>query len=81
MSDYDELIEDLKQKRDEIRVQIHLASKEVQEEWEELEGKVSRIASRADLDKTGEGLGEAFSKLGEELKLGYERVRKALKDT
>ena len=36
MADIDDLIEELKQKRDELRVQIHLASKEVQEEWDEL---------------------------------------------
>ena len=80
MSDFDELIDDLKQKRDELRVQMHLASKEVQDEWEELEAKMNDFAARAELDKTGEGLGEAFRGLGQELKQGYERIRDAIKD-
>ena len=80
MSDFDELIADLKQKRDELRVQMHLASKEVQDEWEELEAKMNDFAAKAELDKTGEGLGEAFRGLGQELKQGYERIRDAIKD-
>ena len=79
MSDFDDLIEDLKQKRDELRVQMHLASKEVQEEWQELEEKMSDLAARAELDKTGEGLGEAFSGVGQELMKGYERIRDTIK--
>ena len=80
MSEFDDLISDLKQKRDELRVQIHLATKEAQEEWQELEEKMDDFMSRADLGKTGEGVGEALGKLGEELKLGYQRVRDAIKD-
>jgi hypothetical protein len=84
---FEEMLEDLKQKRDEIRVQLHLASKEVKEEWDELEekmeefsGKAKQFASDAKLKETGSGLGDALGKLGHELKLGYERVRDAIKD-
>jgi len=87
MADIDELFEELKQKRDELRVQIHLASKEVKEEWEDLEkkmddfsGKAKQFAEDAEFRKTGTGLGEALGSLGHELKRGYERVRDALKD-
>ena len=80
MSEFDDLISELKQKRDELRVQIHLASKDVQDEWQELEEKMQDFAARAELEKTGEGLGEAFKNLGNELKRGYERVRDAVKD-
>ena len=80
MSEFDDIIADLKQKRDELRVQIHLASKDVQDEWEELEGKMHEFASRAELDKTGEGLSDAFKNLGNELMRGYERIRDAVKD-
>jgi hypothetical protein len=78
MSEFDDLIADLKQKRDELRLKIHLASKEAQDEWDELEEKMQEFSSRAELDKTGEGLGDAFAKLGEELKLGYKRIRNAV---
>lgn len=80
MSDFDDLLDDLKQKRDELRVKMHLASKDLQDEWDEFEEKWERFSNRADLGATGEGLEEAFEKLGHEIKLGYERIRDALKD-
>lgn len=85
MSELDDLIAELKQKRDELRVQINLASKEVKDEWEELEEKMEHFsdkakefASDAQLKETGEGLGKALGQLGHELKLGYERIRGAV---
>lgn len=80
MADLDELLEDLKQKRDELRVQMHLASKEAQDEWEELESKMKDFSRRAEIEKTGEGLGKALGDLGNEIKLGYRRLREAIKD-
>lgn len=80
MDEIDDLVGQLKQKRDELRVQMHLASKEVQDEWEELEGKMQDFTAKARLRKTGEGLGKALGQVGQELKLGYERIRDAIKD-
>ena len=80
MSEFDDLVDDLKQKRDELRVKIHLASKEAQEEWEELEEKMKEFSSRAELGRTSEGIGDALGKVGEELKLGYQRIRNAIKE-
>lgn len=87
MADLDDLIEELKQKRDELRVQVNLASREVKDEWEELEEKMGEfsdkareLAGDADLKATGEGIGNALSQLGNELKLGYERIRDAIKN-
>ena len=86
MTDFDDLIKELKQRRDELRVQIHLASKEIQDEWEGLEkkmdhfaGEAKKFAEDAKLEETGSGLGDALSNLGHELKLGYERIRDAMK--
>jgi len=80
MTDVDDLVEELKQKRDELRVQINLASREVKDEWDELEEKMQDFAEKAEISETGEGLGKALGQVGQELKLGYERVRDALKD-
>jgi vacuolar-type H+-ATPase subunit D/Vma8 len=80
MDDFDELVAALKQKRDELRLKIHLASKEAQEEWQELEEKMQEFSSRAELGKTSEGIGDALGKVGEELKLGYQRIRNAIKE-
>jgi vacuolar-type H+-ATPase subunit D/Vma8 len=80
MSEFDDLVADLKQKRDELRLKIHLGSKEVQDEWEELEEKMQEFSTRADLGKTTEGIGDALGKVGQELKLGYQRIRDAIKE-
>ena len=80
MAEFEDLVADLKQKRDELRLKIHLASKEAQDEWEELEEKMQEFSSRAELGKTGEGVGDALGKLGRELKLGYNRIRDAIRE-
>lgn len=79
MSELDEFLAELRQKRDELRLQIHLASKEAKDEWDELEEKLEGFTASAKLQETGEGLGKALDQLGNELKLGYERIRKAVK--
>ena len=87
MTDFDDIVEELKQKRDELRVQMNLASKEIKDEWNELEekmedfsGKAKQFSNDAKLKETGEGIGDALSQLGGELKRGYERIRNALSD-
>ena len=80
MGDLDDLIEELKQKRDELRVQMNLASMELKDEWEELEAKMEDFADKARIGETGEGVGKALGELGSEIKLGYERILKAIKD-
>jgi hypothetical protein len=87
MNDLDDTIAQLKRLRDETRLQMHLASKEIKEEWDELEekmeefsGKAKQFAKDAKLKETGAGLGSALGKVGQELKEGYKRVRDALND-
>lgn len=87
MTDFDDLVDELKQKRDELRLQIHLASKEVKDEWEDLEekmhdfsAKAKKFSDDAKLRKTGEGIGDAMATVGHELKLGYDRIKKAIQD-
>lgn len=80
MTDFDDIFAELKQKRDELQLQMHLASKEAKDEWDELEEKMEKFTADAKLEETGEGLGKALSQLGGELKLGYARIWKAIKD-
>ena len=87
MGELDDLFEELKQKRDELRVQVNLASREIKDEWEDLEekmeefsGKAKEFAGEAGLKETGAGIGQALRQLGGEIKLGYQRVRDALKE-
>ena len=79
MSDFEELMAQLKQKRDELKVQMHLATKELHDQWDELEEKMDDFTEKAQLEETGEAIGEAVSQLGAELKQGYERIMAAVK--
>jgi chromosome segregation ATPase len=79
MSELDNLVSNLKQIRDELKLQIHLAKKDAQDEWEDLEDKMEDLVEKAGLAETGEGVKGAVEELGEELKLGYERIREAIK--
>ncbi len=81
MSDIDDIVEQLKQTRDELRVQMHLATRELQDEWHELEEKAEDFVSKAKLGESGEGIADAMGQLGNELKQGYERIRDAMKNT
>ena len=78
MADLEHLLADLKQKRDELAVQIKLGSMEAKQEWEKLEKKFEVLRAKSHLDKTAEDVREAAALLGEELKKGYERLKKAL---
>lgn len=78
MTDLNKMVEELKQKRDELAVQVKLGSMEAKQEWEELEKKFEEFAAKAGLGETASGVGTAASALGDELKKGYERLTKAL---
>ena len=64
--------EQLKQQRDELRVKLHLAKADAKDEWAKLE------AAREEAGKTAESVGSALSLAMEELKKGYERLKKRL---
>ncbi len=80
MNDFERLLEDIKKARDEVRLQLHLASMEAKDEWGELEEKWEDFTARADMEKSYEGVSDALSGLGEELKQAYVRFRNALTD-
>ena len=78
MVDISKIAEELKQKRDELKLQIHLGSKEAQQEWEKLEAKWDDFSAKAKLEESAESVGSALGLLGDELKQGYDRLKKAL---
>ncbi len=78
-----EIIDDVRQTRDELRVQMHLAAAEIKDEWEDLEKKWEHF--HAHMEKVGEAtgeaaeeVGEALALVGEELRNGYKKIRKTL---
>lgn len=70
--------DELRTLRDDLKVRIHLGSKEVQQTWENLEERWRRFQTQAELDKTASNVGTAGQLLAEELKAGYERLKKGL---
>ena len=78
MADLDKFTHDLKRVRDELKLKIHLGSKEAQDEWADLEKRWQTFRQKAELDRTGGEVGGTMKQLGSDLKAAYERIRKAL---
>lgn len=77
------LFEDLKQQRDELRLQMHLAKAEAKQEWDKLEDKWEDIRPTLERvkDHSTEATKEAWGALelaGEAIKKGYQRIRRDL---
>ncbi len=86
--DLDDLIADLKQKRDELRVQMNLGSRElrdeIDEEWEEFQHKIRNFSAKAEIaearEEISEEINEELGELADDIKRGCDRLMKALKD-
>jgi predicted nucleic acid-binding Zn-ribbon protein len=75
-----EMIADLKQLRDELKVQLHLAKEDIKNDWDEVEGNLAKLESKAknigDATKDASGdVGEAAKLLAEEVKNGFDKIR------
>lgn len=81
--DIDEILDELRTTRDELRVQMYLAAAEVRDEWDELEKKWEHLKTHAEkvgdaTEEAAEDVGEALGLVGDELRKGYKRIRDAL---
>ncbi|GAA4084671.1 hypothetical protein [Zhongshania borealis] len=78
-----DMIEKLREQRDDINVKIHLANMEVRDEWQELEQKWGQLVDKTkrlnkEVEPAVESVHAAISLLGEEIKEGYRKVKRAL---
>jgi len=78
-----ETLERLEQERDELRVRLHLGKAEARQEWDKLDARIVELRSK--LDRAGgeagdvmDDVGEAAKLLGEEIRSGFERLRRML---
>lgn len=78
MADFDKFAEELKRNYDELKLKVHLGSKDAQDEWTELQERWTHFESQANLKKSREDVGDAVEILGSELKDAFDRIRKAL---
>lgn len=78
MSDIKQIISEAEQLRDEVKLKIHLGSKDLQDEWNELDRKWSEFQTKAKLEESADNVGQAASMLGEELASAFKRIKSAL---
>lgn len=74
--DLTSIVEDLKQSRDELRLQLHLASKEAEDEWNELQAEWDKFLSRQEFEKTADEVAESARQLGLKMKAAYDKMKK-----
>ena len=79
----EEQVEELKTARDEIQVRLHLAKLEareawegVEKQWEHVEGKLKVLGEAT--QESVEDVGKAAQLVLDEIREGYERIRKLI---
>lgn len=81
---WEEMLAKLKQERDELALKMHLGRKDLADEWEQLEAKWSEVIAakgpsmKEAASETAQGIGAAMELAAEELKKGYEKIRKLI---
>lgn len=78
-----DLISKLKQQRDELALQMHLGKAELKDEWDAVQRKLDQLNDRFEPLKkaaaeSSEDVWESLKQVGEEIKEGFHRIRKAL---
>ncbi|HBP89028.1 MAG TPA: hypothetical protein PKK23_12855 [Nitrospirales bacterium] len=77
------IADDLKRQRDELHVKLHLAKADARDEWAKLETRWEEVrtkmeAVRKEAGHTTEAVGSGLSLVLDELKKGYDNIRKTL---
>lgn len=72
-----EMLQSLKQDRDELRVKVELAKMEAREDWQEVEEKWHNFEQK--IKGVGEESIHSAEKIGQEISEAYQRIRKTLK--
>lgn len=78
-----ELIESLKQQRDELALQMHLGKAEAKEEWDRVQEKLDKLSDDFEpikdaMGESAEGLLTSLGLVADEIKESFHRIRKAL---
>ncbi|MDE0867175.1 MAG: hypothetical protein OSA98_25640 [Rubripirellula sp.] len=82
----DDLVSTVKKEKDELQLQIHLASMDAKDEYERLSGKYDQLTEEYQpvteaVEKTADNLISALGMVADELKFGFQRVRQAISET
>ena len=81
----DEVIAKLKQERDELQVQMHLASMDAKDDYDRISGKVDELSQQYEpvkdaVEESAENVFAALGLVADELKAGFQRVRKSISE-
>ncbi|PHO02509.1 hypothetical protein CSC82_18405 [Rhodobacteraceae bacterium 4F10] len=76
MADLKSMMAELQQKRDEIKLQLHLGSMEAEDEWDALVSEWDKFLSKSQFDQTADEVGEAARELGLKMKAAYDNAKK-----
>ncbi|MBL1432880.1 MAG: hypothetical protein COB94_005490 [Gammaproteobacteria bacterium] len=76
-----DMVNDLKQERDELRVKLQLAKMEAGDEWKKLEAKLVKLEAKAKelgsaTADASQDVGAAAKLLGEEIRNGFKKIAK-----
>lgn len=79
----EELIESVKRQRDELSLRIHLGQAEAKDEWAQLQQKLAELEAKTTpikgvVGETAKGVGSSLELAAEEIKKGFDRIRKLL---
>jgi chromosome segregation ATPase len=82
---FEDAISKLKQERDELKLQMHLAGMEAKDEYERLSGKCDTLSDQYEpikeaVGETADNVWTALGLVADELKIGFQRVRKAISE-
>ncbi len=77
------IVAKLKTERDELRVRMHLAKEDLQDEWSTLEGKWEKLehklsAAKKEAVDSSDDVGSAAKLLAGEIKQAYQRIKRKL---
>lgn len=81
---WSDMVAKLQQERDELALKVHLGRKDLASEWEKLEAKWNEVKAlkgpplKEAASETAHGVGAALGTAADELKQGYEKIRKLL---
>jgi hypothetical protein len=78
MTDTGKIVQEIKTLRDEVTLKIHLGSKDLKDQWDELEKKYEEALSKMKLEETAEGIGAAGELMLDEIKSGYKRIKTSI---
>jgi len=75
----DELVDKLKQERDELQVKLHLAKLDAGDEWDKVQSKLEKLESKAKelggvTAETSKDIGAAAKLLGQEIRDGFKKI-------